>query len=77
VTWAVISRFLRSKALRLRRLMRPAGASASMLAVVVLLISMDSTPLMEACSNSNWREVPPKLAEGALAIVMPSTLTPV
>ena len=75
LTVAVISRRLRSNALRLRMLIRPAGESASMLAVVVLLISITSVPVIEDCSNSNWRESPPNDAEGALAIVMPSTLT--
>ena len=46
-----------------------------MLAVVVLLISITSVPVIEDGSNSNWRESPPNDAEGALAIVMPSTLT--
>ena len=67
VVEAVTSRPLRSKALRLRRFMLPAGASASMLAVRVLLSSMDSTLVIEACSNSNWRVVAPKVADAALA----------
>ena len=46
-----------------------------MLAVVVLLISITSVPVIEDCSNSNGRVSPPNDAEGALAIVMPSTLT--
>jgi hypothetical protein len=53
-----------------------AGESASMRAVSVLFTSMASTLLMEDCSNSNWRESPPNAAPCALAMRMPSTLTP-
>jgi len=76
LTIAVTSRPLRSKAFLLRRFSVPAGASASMLAVSVLLSSIDSTLVIDACSNSNCRVVPPNVAEAALASRMPSTLTP-
>ena len=46
-----------------------------MLAVDVLFTSIDSMLVIEACSNSNCRDVAPNEADAAVAMRIPSILT--
>jgi hypothetical protein len=66
---------LRSSALFERRLIVPAGASASMSALRVLFTSMVSMLLIDTASNSNCRVSPPNPPVLALAIEPPSSVT--